>query len=617
MPSALTRALTGVSASAASTREIKLGDQWYEIPWRKLEDHVKRLQQRIYRAEGLGQKRRVRGLQRVLMRSQAALLLAIRQVTQINKGKRTAGVDGYKATTPAERVKLYQKLKGYNLFSHNPKPTRRSYIPKDKKRTKLRPLGIPVMNDRVYQHIAKLALEPQWEYHFESISYGFRPKRGCHDAIEAIWNKVNGGSKKQWIFEGDFRGCFDNLKHDFIMDKIKDFPAKDLVLKWLKAGVVDNNVFQRTDTGTPQGGIISPLLANIALHGMEVELGVKYRTSNKKRDGIVHEVVGSKAVVRYADDFVIICDTKDEAESMYEKLKPYLAKRGLELAPEKTRVVHISEGFDFLGFSIRSHYTRKTNPGKWKTLVKPSNKGVAKAIDKIRESFKMCRGTNVKFLIKKLNPIIRGYANYWCTVVSKNIFDKMDNYIWKKTKKFLKQLHPKKSWKWIKKRYFKPDIYGQSGNNWLLTSVDGKAQLIRMAWKQIKRHTMVKYKNSPFDSDMEDYYLKRSIKVFERESVESRQKMAKTQKYQCPLCGSSITDGNEGLEIHHKTPKCHGGTNEYKNLWLVHISCHTEHHKWFPAKGPIPKAKEILAHRRILYGKRVYLPTLNEEGTEI
>jgi RNA-directed DNA polymerase len=615
MSSALTRALLGVTASAASPREIKLDDQWYNMPWIKLEDHVKRLQQRIYRAESLGQKRRVKGLQRVLMRSQAALLLAIRQVTQINKGKRTAGVDGYKATTPAQRVKLFEKLKGYNLFSHNPKPTRRSYIPKDKKRTKLRPLGIPVIIDRVYQHIAKLALEPQWEYHFESISYGFRPKRGCHDAISAIWNKTN-GDKKQWIFEGDFKGCFDNLNHDFIMERIKDFPAKDIILKWLKAGVVDNNVFNRTDTGTPQGGIISPLLANIALHGMEEEIGVNYRTSNKKRDGIIHEVFDTKALVRYADDFVIMCDTQEEAESMYEKLKPYLAKRGLELAAEKTRVVHISKGFDFLGFNIRSYFTRKTKPGKWKTFIKPSKKGIAKSVDKIKEVFKECKGTNVKTLIFKLNPVIRGYANYWSTVVSKKTFSYMDNYIWSKTKKFLKQLHPKKSWTWIKKRYFKPDNYGQSGDNWLLTSVDGKTQITKMAWKPISRHVMVKYKNSPFDPELEEYYLQRSIKVFERESIGSRQKMAKNQNYNCPLCGTSIVDGNEGLEIHHKTPKYLGGTDEYKNLWLVHISCHIEHHKWFPAKGRVPTVKEMLEHKRFLYGKKSYSPTLNDEGTE-
>ncbi|MEI4618422.1 group II intron reverse transcriptase/maturase, partial [Bacillus cereus] len=365
-----------------------------DIPWVKLKKYVRRLQQRIYRAESLGKKRDVKNLQRLLMRSKAALLLSIRQVTQINKGKRTAGVDGFKVASNRERTKLYNKIKNYNIYNHNPSPALRKYIPKGKK--KLRPLGIPTMIDRTFQNIVKLALEPQWEYRFESISYGFRPKRSAHDAVSIIFNKTNAKSKKKWIFEGDFKGCFDNLNHNYILEQLAGFPAKKTIEKWLKSGFVDNNVFHVTETGTPQGGIVSPLLANIALHGMEAEIGVKYRKKTEKKTGkVYHEVFDTKTVVIYADDFVIICETKKEAESMYEKLKPYLKKRGLELAPEKTKVVHVTEGFDFLGFKFRHYPTNKEKGRLWKMIVKPNKKSQSKMIDKVRECFKKHQGGNV------------------------------------------------------------------------------------------------------------------------------------------------------------------------------------------------------------------------------
>lgn len=250
-----------------------------QVEWIKIERYVEKLQQRIFNAESQGNHRKVRELQRLLIRSKSALLLSIKQVTQINKGKRTAGVDGYKALTPKERTELYNKMVVQDISLHNPKPAKRIYI--EKKNGKLRPLGIPVIKDRVYQNIVKMALEPQWEFRFEPTSYGFRPKRSTHDAIEAIFNKL-APKKKQWIFEGDFKGCFDNLNHDYILEQLGNFPAKDLIVKWLKAGYIDNKVFNVTEQGTPQGGIISPLLANIALHGLEEAVGVKYYKCKRK-----------------------------------------------------------------------------------------------------------------------------------------------------------------------------------------------------------------------------------------------------------------------------------------------------------------------------------------------
>jgi len=240
---------------------------WKSVNWKEVNEYVKKLRQRIFRAEQLGQYRKVRKFQRLMMRSRANLLLSIRKVTQENKGKRTAGVDGYKALTQTERENLYEQMRGYSLKSVKVKPVRRTYI--QKKNGKLRPLGIPVIKDRIYQNIVKSALEPQWEAKFEPNSYGFRPKRSTHDAIANLFNKLNAKTARKWIFEGDFKGCFDNLSHEHILDKIGNFPEKAIIEKWLKAGYVDNGTFNETDRGTPQGGVISPLLANIALHGME------------------------------------------------------------------------------------------------------------------------------------------------------------------------------------------------------------------------------------------------------------------------------------------------------------------------------------------------------------
>lgn len=592
-----------VPTASSQTFEIS---SWKDINWKKIERYVFRLQQRIYRAESLGHNRKVKQLQRLLMRSRATLLLAIKQVTQVNKGKRTSGVDGYKIVEESQRMKLYNEMKGMSIYYHKPKPVRRTYIPK--KNGKLRPLGIPTIKDRIYQCIAKFALEPQWEAKFEPVSYGFRPKRGCHDAIEAIYNKLAQG-KKQWIFEGDFKGCFDNLDHKHILEQVNSFPAKGIIAKWLSAGYVDNDVFVNTNTGTPQGGIVSPLLANIALHGMEDELGIVYRKAKKDKktgryDYEINPLKCKIALVRYADDFVVMCETKEDAFSMYNRLKPYLSKRGLELAQDKTKVTHITEGFDFLGFNIRRYTNIKGNDNRSKLLIKPSKKSIKEFKSKIKAIFKECNGTNVLNLVRKLKPVIIGTANYWKTTVAKKIFAMMDHYIWKKTYKFLRQLHPHKSWrKWISNRYFKPDIHGISKNKWLLTDPGGKYQLKPMALTQIVRHELVKYKNSPYDAELKDYFERRAIREFNGKSTEFKQKLAKKQKYICPFCGCSLIHGNEALESHHKIPRIQGGKNELKNYLLVHTSCHILWHKVYPAKRGnfIPGQKEIKNFKYQLY----------------
>jgi RNA-directed DNA polymerase len=540
---------------------------WELINWKEINRYVKRLRQRIFRAEQLGQKRKVRKLQRLMIRSKANLLLSIKKVTQINKGKKTAGLDGIITLTSSDRLKLYSLLKEYNIKYIRPRPAKRIYIPK--KNGKLRPLGIPIIKDRIFQNVVKNALEPQWEAKFESSSYGFRPKRSTRDAISNLHTKLSSRSTKQWVFEGDFKGCFDNLNHQYIMDCLKGFPAKETIYKWLKAGYVDNNSFIDTDTGTPQGSICSPLLANIALHGMEEELGIKYYL-DKEYYKVARNSVG---VVRFADDFVIVCRTKEEASTMFEKLKPYLNKRGLKLAEDKTKITHVSEGFDFLGFHIRQY---KTNKGM-KLLIKPSKASVKKARETIKDVFKQLRGKPVSDLIMNLNPIIRGIGNYWSSQVSKKVFSNLDTYIWIKVRKHLKILHPNKPFKWIYKKYFKPDYTGVSKSKWILTDPHNmKTQLFRMAWIPIVRHSPIKYKNSPDDASLKEYFEERDKKEFIRDNVLSRRKLAIRSKYKCRICKESLV-GEEPLAINQIVPYRLGGDERYDNLEIVHKSCYVQH----------------------------------------
>jgi RNA-directed DNA polymerase len=487
-------------------------------------------------------------------------------------------------------------MKDMNIQCHRPKPAYRIYIAK--KNGKLRPLGIPTMKDRIYQNIARLALEPQWEAKFEPTSYGFRPKRNCHDAIERIHNTV--GRKKVWVFEGDFKGCFDNLNHDYILKQINEFPALNVIDKWLKAGFVDNDVFHETEVGSPQGGIISPLLANIALHGLEDLLNIKYREV-KRKDKTSYENRTKFAVTKYADDFVIMCESEDDANGLYNKLKPYLETRGLELAMDKTKITHINKGFDFLGFNIRKY---KTHNGS-KVLTKPSKDSIKKAKKKITDKARRLYGKNIEVLISTLNPITLGTANYWSPSVAKKVFSEMDSHIWRVQYKFLRRLHPKKSWKWISQRYFKPDKTGQSKNKWILTDPITNNQLKKVSWIPIIRHVQIKHDYSPFNKNLKEYFENRDIKEFDRNNVAYRQKLAKKQKYKCPLCSKSIADGFEGLEIHHKVPRIKGGSNEYKNIDLLHISCHLEYHKVFPAKGDIPNATQLRSIKKYIKRKKI------------
>jgi len=353
------------------------------------------------------------------------------------------------------------------------------------------------------------------------------------------------------------------------MQCLAGFPAKETIYKWLKAGYVDNNSFSNTDSGTPQGGLVSTLLANIALHGMEEELGIRYHI-----DGGNHTLArNSVGVVKYADDFVVVCKTKEDAINMFKKLKPYLNKRGLTLADDKTKVTHISEGFDFLGFNLKQY---KTNNGM-RLLIKPSKASIKKAMETIKGVFMQLRGKPVGDLIRKLNPLIRGIGNYWSSQVAKKIYGKLDSYIWIKTRKHLKILHSNKPFKWIYKKYFKADYTGVSKDKWILTDPhDKKTQLFKMSWIPIVRHAVVKYSNSSDDSSLKEYFEKRDKKDFIKDNVLSRRKLAKCSNYKCRVCKQSLV-GEESLKINQIVSRKLGGDERYDNLELLHKSCQRYH----------------------------------------
>ncbi|GAA5818217.1 MAG: group II intron reverse transcriptase/maturase [Methanobrevibacter sp. CfCl-M3] len=477
---------------------------WNAINWHKTGKYVDKLQKRIYHAESIENSRKVRNSQRILTNSNGVLLLAIKRVTQINKGRKTPGIDGFRAISNKKCAELFDTMKNQNIKLHNPKPAYRMYI--RKRNGKLCSMGILVIIDRIYQEIIRMALEPQSEVNFEPTSYGFRPKRGCHDAARRIMFNIRSG-KWCWVFEGDFKSCFDTISHEFILNKIKSFPLHNLIDKFLKAGYVDNNIFHSTDKGTPQGGSLSPLLANIALNGMEKLLGISYKEYTNKNGYVNYETKGNYRMVRYADDFVIFAKSEEDIKALYDILNPYLEKRGLMLAEDKTKITHISEGFDFLGFNFKQY---KAKNGIIH-LNKPSKASIKQFKSKVAEKFRLLRGQNVDELIKSLNQIITGTANYWKPTVAKKIFSKMDCYLWTKISKFIRRLHPNKSWKWLMNKYFPFYNDGKHHGKWVLTGPRENEYLKQMSWTPIKRHIMIKHNYSLYDKSKIEYFNNRKF----------------------------------------------------------------------------------------------------------
>jgi len=384
---------------------------WDSVDWRRTYRNVTNLRHRIFRATQANDLRRVRSLQKLMLRSYSNILVSVRRVTQENAGKNTPGVDKLTVKTPVARGRLVDHLTTFQPWKAS--PVRRVYIPKSN--GKQRPLGIPTVIDRCLQARVKNALEPEWEAKFEGSSYGFRPGRSCHDAIGKTYRLASPHKRKKWVVDADIKGAFDNIDHDFLMKTIGEAPGRELVRQWLKAGVMEEGVFHQTEAGTPQGGVISPLLLNVALHGMEEILGVRH---NNRGD-----ITGNRAVVRYADDFVVFCESEEDALRVKDEiLPPWLNERGLVLSEEKTRIVHLTEGFDFLGFNVRHYSCPQTTRTGFKLLIKPSKKAVVKRRQGLKEIWLKMKGQSVKTVLSHLNPVIKGWANYYRMAVASETF---------------------------------------------------------------------------------------------------------------------------------------------------------------------------------------------------
>ncbi|MGX5397541.1 group II intron reverse transcriptase/maturase, partial [Streptomyces anulatus] len=426
---------------------------WHGIDWASAEGNVRRLRQRIFKATQEGDLKKVRNLQKLMLRSRSNTLVSVKRVTQQSKGRKTAGIDRERALTPQARARMAVDI-DQQTQPWRARPVKRVYIPKSN--GKQRPLGIPVMRDRVIQARVKNALEPEWEARFESRSYGFRPGRGCHDAIQAIFSTAKGKTaKRQWVLDADLAAAFDRIDHDHLLSGVGGFPARELVRQWLKAGVVDNGRFTRTDEGTPQGGVISPLLLNIALHGMEEAAGVRFAT---RKGTVMWAAKGTPILVRYADDFAVFCTSKEEAETVKSRLGAWLEPRGLRFNEEKTRILHLSEGFDFLGFNVRRHGDS--------LIITPSKDAVKRIRTRLRSEMQALLGQSITVVLRRLSPIVRGWSAYYRTVVSSKTFSALDSYVWTLTYKWAKRTHPKKSKHWIVNKYF-GRLNRSKNNNWV------------------------------------------------------------------------------------------------------------------------------------------------------
>jgi RNA-directed DNA polymerase len=527
---------------------------WHQIDWRKAERRVQSRRLRIFRATQEQQRKQVRNLTKLLLRSYANVLVSVRRITQVNRGKHTPGIDGELATTPDERAKLVDDLRHYQPWKAA--PVRRVYIPKAN--GKQRPLGIPTLRDRVIQMVVKNALEPRFEAECEAQSYGFRPGRCCQEAIEEVYVALNNSAvgQNQYILDADIHGAFDHISQAFLLHRLGPLPGRALVKQWLKAGYWEQGRLHHTTEGTPQGGVISPLLANIALDGLAKRLGKGYR------------------VARYADDTVVMAKSLHAIEQACAVVTAFLSERGLALNQDKTRIVHRTEGFDFLGFHVQMR-------GQ-KLLITPQKQKVQKLLQEVRSWLKTHQAVSAEVVIRHLNPLLRGWAMYYRHVVSKQTFQKVDFHIGRALWHWAKRQHPKKPKRWIYRRYFE---IGKYGATFYAESQDRRGKKIRLRLDRmpaipIVRHVKVKGNASPDDPTLQAYWKTRRLKMGRHRWAKGSTLygIAEAQRWQCPDCGQALFDGQE-VHLHHRIPVHAGGSDKRENLQWLHAACHRQRHR--------------------------------------
>lgn len=469
---------------------------WNQIDWHKVRQSVRRLQVRIAKAVRERRWGKVKALQRLLTHSFSGKAMAVKRVTE-NRGKRTPGVDRIIWDTPGKCIRGLSSLR---RRGYSPLPLRRVHILKPN--GKLRPLGIPAMQDRAMQALHMLALEPVAETTADLNSYGFRPHRATRDAAEQCFTALGNRHTAGWVLDADISGCFDEISKDWIITKI---PMDKVVLrKWLDSGYMQDGAWYATKAGTPQGSPISPTIANMALDGMEAMLQAHYGPKDRNYRTKVH-------LIRYADDFVITGASKEVLEEAKGLVEAFLSERGLSLSAEKTRIVRIEEGFDFLGWTMRKY--------DGKLLIKPAKKNVAAFMRKVRAIIKDATGTKQEYLIAKLNPVIRGWAGYHCNQVAKATFGKVDHLIWKQLWRWACRRHPNKPRRWVKDRYFARE----GARDWVFRAdkkdEDGKWTTVRLqkaADVPIRRHRKIRADANPFDPVWDSYFAQRRSQIMPR-----------------------------------------------------------------------------------------------------
>ena len=541
------------------------------------EGYVRGVQRRLDRAVADGDKTKIRGYVRCLNKSKAVKILAIHRVCEVNSGKHTAGIDGF-AMPPnkEERRKSMESLIYEIAIGKKPSPIRRVYIPKpngDK-----RPLGIPTIMDRIIQEIIRISIEPICEYHFLPCSYGFRPKRSCQDAVMDLFNKLSKKTSRRWIVEGDIKGCFDHIKHSHIISTLWkwDIPnnVTTIIENMLKAGIMEESVFSPSEEGTPQGGIISPMLSNVALTYLDETIRDRYST----------RYTNFNPIVRYADDFVILMKTKEQAQEVKSYISEKLYKVvGVELSEDKTRITEISEGFNFLGFNVRKYVNGKAEG----LMIKPSKENVKKVTQKLQETFDLASelGYSIDNLIRKLNPIIRGWGNYYRHFVAKGAFKRITDRTWDMTVRYLLRKYPNKSKKWILNLH----MITVSGDRWNLYDGNPDNYLQKMSGIPIVRHIKVKQDVRVYDTEATEYWENRELSKT-RDSIYgsvSLERLFKRQKGRCEFCRQPFNQEDiqeSATHKHHLKPRSEGGNWKLGNLRLLHSECHTSLHGLFSRK---------------------------------